>query len=374
MTDTLIGGGAQTVVTGAADATGGSILTNPRQYPTYGQSICLVYRPGGTVDGPDIFNSWPDLMNRLASLRSDAGGTVGLYTIAIDDDLVSPAVVPASPVGSPWDLTEVDLVGARDVNSFTTNLLDLANGAHFVGLRSFRNVIVTNRNTGTPADNSCVDGSFIILSDGAQIATVTGGAAFYGSGALAPGGTITTLLKGISNLGGTGLLGPVFNIVGGFLFVGIDGSSGLLKEVVVGDAASFLLFGTASMKQVPTTLPNWAGTILPPRIDVPGTFLPNPYLGAPSAVAVTAAPSQWLRLTSAAGNIAQNLPKISAAFNALRAPGCQLVVTNYGGANVVNLSPQAGDTVNGAGGPLAVAAGVTVILMSDGVSDWRQIK
>lgn len=81
--------------------------------------------------------------------------------------------------------------------------------------------------------------------------------------------------------------------------------------------------------------------------------------------AYNALPSQVVQGDSTAGDIVVNLP------TATQAPSGQVLVKNVGTANLVNITPTGGDTVEGAA-LLALAPGESAVLISDGVSNWMQ--
>ncbi len=343
---------------------GGGTIAGP------GDSQCLIYQPGGPgpAAGPGTFTDWASLMAQLAAYRSTASGG-GCYTIQFDDSFVSPAVIPA---GGPYLMDNVVWEG-RD-GGFGA-FVSIANGVTFTGLRSFRGAInVTNSNLVTPAVADLVDGDIITIEGNSTLDTVLGGASFFSGAGLAPGNTVIVLLREASSAGFT-TAGPfiTFPVAGSFLLVGLEGLAAVQQSVLVGALGTFLQVAVSTMMTVVTSFPNWAGTVLDPRLDDPASVLPQPFLTAPAVAPFTAFPSQWLRFNSTGITIAQTLPSINAAFNDQSSPGEFLIITDYG-TGVLTISPAVGDTINGAAGPFNVpAGGGALILISDGVSDWRTI-
>lgn len=329
------------------------------------ETNCLIYQPGGGQVGPVVFDTWAGLMARLAQLRAASNGS-GCYTIQFDDDFSSPATIPA---GGPYDMSEVTWVGDdRDFLTFAA----IADGASFTGLRRFgHNLSVLNLNTVTPACPDLVNGDLVQLMGAATISTTAGGAPFYSAAGMGAGDLALVVLFENAALGSFDT-GPVlsFPVAGSFLFVFAEGASAVLAPVLVGAAGTLLQFAVSSLQQYPTTFPNWAGTILDPRLDIPPSLLPQPFLTSPSAAAIAPAfMSEWLRLDASGGAIAQTLPTINAAFNNQRGPGCFLLVTESGGG-VLTIAPDAGDTIAGAATAVNVPANGAMLLVSDGVSNW----
>jgi hypothetical protein len=89
-------------------------------------------------------------------------------------------------------------------------------------------------------------------------------------------------------------------------------------------------------------------------------------LSAKQTAAFNAQPNTIVWGDSTAGDFPVNLP--SAAANGA---GMQIWVKNTGSANLVNITPTGGDTVEGAA-LLALAPGESAMLVSDGVSNWMQ--
>jgi hypothetical protein len=334
----------------------------PASGPTPGN--CLIYQPGSGLAGPVVYDLWPDLMTELASLRA-AGNGSGCYTIQFDDDLSSPATIP---VGGPYDMTNVAWEGTD--TDFVT-FVAIADGASFLGLREIdRSLNVTNLNTVTPAVSDLVNGDIIRISGGSNIATPLAGVPFFSGAGLAPGDAVVVLLLEASTIG-SGVVGPAifFPIAGSFLFIFCEEVATPLPSALFGGVGAFLQLAVNSLQTYPTVYPNWAGTVVDPRLDVPMSILPQPFLTAPAVAAFAAFTSSWLRFDASGGAIAQILPVISTAFAGFTGPGCYVLVTEEGGG-VLTLSPAVGDTLQGGAGPVNVPAGGAMMLTSDGVGNW----
>jgi hypothetical protein len=331
-----------------------------------GVSNCLIYQPGGAGVGPGTFSSWADLVAELATLRA-AANAGGCYTIQFDDSLSSPATIPAGA----YDMTGVTWEGKPEgYGAF----VEIANGASFTGLRAFQgNLQVTNLNTVTAAVSDIVGGSIVTLRQ-AVLETVTGGAPFFDCPGLGGGDVAIFQLFEASQLGASALVaGPVVRVTtaGATLFIGKEGVSNIgVAACLVGSAGTFLQFASSSLQNLQAAFANWAGSTIEPRIDVPPSLIPRPYLAAPSAASLAAVFSAWLRITTAGGNVAQTLPAISAASGALRCPGCFVLVSESSGVNRLTLAPAGGDTIQGSGAAITVPAGGAMLLAGDGISNW----
>jgi hypothetical protein len=91
----------------------------------------------------------------------------------------------------------------------------------------------------------------------------------------------------------------------------------------------------------------------------------NLVVTAVQTAAYNASPFDVVRGDSTAGDIPVNLPSAAAS------PNAQIYVKAVGSANLVNITPAGGDTVEG-GALLPLAPGESAILISDGVSNWMQ--
>ena len=328
-----------------------------------GVSNCLIYQPGGPSNGPGTFNSWPSLMAQLGVFRANASNE-GCYTIQFDDSFTSPAVIPA---GGPYDMTDVTWEG---LNKNLGGLVQIADGASFIGLRKFANNIqVLNANTVTPAVADLANFDIIELRS-TDLSTVGGGAAFFSGPSLGGGDLVIVRMVDSSTTGFNGV-GPVFNfsVAGSFLFIITQDSSILLPATLVGAVGALLQIAVESMQQIPTTFANWAGTILAPRLDTPMSLLPKPYRAAPSAAAQAPATFNWVRYTTAGGPITDTLPSISGNY---ADPGGFLLATNYS-TGVLTMNPAGGNTLNGGATGVTVSPNGSMMFVSDGVSDWRTI-
>lgn len=334
-----------------------------------GESNCLIYQPGGTGTGPGTFSSWATLMTRLAALRLAANGS-GCYTIQFDDSITSPAVIPA---GGPYNMTNVTWEG--DTSGFGATV-SIANGASFTKLRTFMGALtITNLNTVTAACADLVLGDIVDIH-GATLDTVGGGASFFTA---AGAGNFVVVQMFESAQIGAAAAGPVFTVpgAGSTLFIVKEGVSAIVSPAaLVGGATATLSIATASLQSLETVFPGWAGTVSAPRLDVPPSFVPQPYLGAASTVSsVSSAFGQWRRKNATAGTIQQQLPAISTAVNSFGGPGCLILVSDVGGAGTLNANAAAGDTIQGGppGGGINVPSGGALLLISDGVSNWTVV-
>jgi hypothetical protein len=76
----------------------------------------------------------------------------------------------------------------------------------------------------------------------------------------------------------------------------------------------------------------------------------------------------WLRLNVSGGAVVQPLPDIGSTYPS---PGQILIVSESSGTPGLTITPFAGDTIDGAPAAVAVPAGGALILIGDGISDWK---
>lgn len=330
-------------------------------------SQCLVFQEGGPSTGPVVFNTWAALMARLTQLRTAAGaGGGGCYTIAFDDTFAALTI----PAGA-YNMTDVTWAAVtKPFGAFVT----IADGASFTGLRTFQpNLVVLNANTVTPAVSDLVSGDLITIHDFSDLSTVAGGAPFFSGAGLVAGDVVLGFMYESSSTGAADV-GVVFDfpVAGTFFRLVAEDAATPLAATLSGGVGAILQLEVSSLGNVHTIYPAWAGTVLPPILDVPPTLLPIPYLTGPSAVAVTPFFGRWLALSPfASGGITQPLPPISASPGNFPSPGGFVLVTALAGGpgDVVTVVPAAGDTIKGGAG-VTVPHGGAMLFVSDGVSDW----
>lgn len=352
----------------------------------------FVFRPGGPADR-NVYNDW-------AKLVAAAVLYPGYKTVQFDDTFVNPVVVPAKGGGQDWDLGfGVELtahppfrgLGVGNVPMRVT----LADGCTFTNLFQIGGyMLLTNLNTTkavvtVPANT----GLLFTLGSGPQnnypqIAN-NGGQPFFDLTAAG----VFALIRMQGTITGTH---PAIDLGAGAgpLQFSLYDSSRVTANMILGSNAAAVVrrfeFGNSHTFG---QQPNFAGTIGngAPQTNfqqgsspVSRVWLVPAAVGAAAIVPLTAAtpigPGSVNIYNTTAGDIAQTLPKIR---NAAPATGGQgqtdgtnytggqtLMIKNLIGANNVNVSPEAGDTIDGGAGPVAVAAGQCVSFLSDGVNNW----
>jgi hypothetical protein len=340
--------------------------------PDPGNSSCVIFQPGSGQAGPGTFDTWAGVMAQLAAYRAAANGD-GCYTIKFDDSTVSPCVIPA---GGPYPMENVTWAG--DGTNFGS-YVSIADGASFTRLREFtNNLAVTNLNTVTSPCADLAAGDIIRISDFTDLTTTLGGVAMFDGTAVPAANSVFVIMTESSNLGFYAA-GPVFSMptAGSLLIVLCDDLSTPVAGTpgpFSGGVGAILRIETPSLGNIPTVnaaaYPGWAGTFNSPVITAPPSFLPKPYLTVPSAVALSAFRNDWLRLNASGGAIIQPLPSIPAASSS-RFPGCMVVVTEEGGGTGLTITPAAGNTINGSASAVPVPANGALILISNGVSNWK---
>jgi len=349
----------------------------------------FVFRPGGATGG-NVFSDWAPLVQAM-SLNP------GYKTLQFDDSVQTPCVVPAGT----WDMTQVEWFGYVGPNAPGAAVAVSIGGAPSGGdvilpnLRKIGGEInVTNNNTVSapvvvPATGCNFELGLGPAGDYPGIIN-SGAAPFFDCSALGAGQIFLLRLQGA--LSGTVRAIEMGNSAG-VCRLTVNDTSRVAAGMVAGSNAGARLDIFYASGQV-NRMAAFSGTI---TYGAQSTFTgQNPFLrlwsfpasanqaaAAPSTVAFTTGTglgfSTCLRFDTTAGNIAQTLPQIRAnvaigsiavTAGALESTGMFIVIKNQLGANAVNLSPAGGETIEGGAGPLAVPAGGSRILMSDGISNW----
>ncbi len=333
--------------------------------------LALIYQPGGGQAGPVVYDTWAALMAQLAVLRT-ASNNDGLYTIQFDDSFTSPAVVPAGA----YDMSDVTWRG--DDLGFGV-FVDIAPGATFTRLRNFQyNLNITNNNTTGVACSDLIDGDIVTIEN-CTIDGINTAQPFY---RMTGAGTVIVNLLGQASIGLSGAgTGRIFDVTTtGSLFIFSEGLVNVGTAALQGAAGATLQIAINSLESYPTTLSGWSGTITEPRLDIPPSLRPTPFLDAVLLTAPTAATfSRWLRFNAAGASgaaVTQTLPDISTATGSLRAPGCFVLISEESpgtdGGRVI-VQPAAGDTINGSTTSYIIPPQSSVLFISDGIDNWRAV-
>jgi hypothetical protein len=318
-----------------------------------GDSNCLIYQPGGGQTGPVVWASWPALMAKLASLRAAANGQ-GCYTIAFDDSIVSPAVVPAGL----YDMTNVSWVG---LDPAPRAVVSLADGVSLTRLRRFKDVDVSQDGTTAPivdlATGEGIELDNTVLSVGVGTAPLIAVAAgvvaaefdlrnstqwFGGAGvpllSLGAAASATARLRADANIAGDTIAGPV--------------------------GSSFFVLYSVDSGDIGATQTGFLGTLAASPADQHRYGLdPTIYpAGGPSAVAVNAI----TRADTTLGTKTFVLPKAD-----VNNRGKRCVIKKMAGASPVLMAATGLDTIVGA--TSIVTPTGTRTYASDGASTWLEI-
>lgn len=325
----------------------------------------FVYQPGGTATGPLVFASFPTLYAAMVAARVAGGGNIPII-LGYDTSLGAVTV----PAGT-YDLTNVTEVG---VGNGAPVAVAYADGTVFTGQRRWRNLIVTNLNTTTPPNTDAADGAMFFL-DRTVLSTTTGiniplirfgvagtftawlenGSAFGGGTSL--GGTQTGRVVGI-----TGVAAKHFQIV-------LDASSQLVESTLVGGAAADLVIEAPSAAQIPVVA-GWTSAATNPVVLAPASYQPVPYLGVPSAGAVTLTHGAYARVDGT-GGVTQPLPAIGAATAGHTGAGVATFIANTSTTGSITVTPNGADTIQDSLGTYRIPPQVTMVFISDGVGNWR---
>lgn len=325
-------------------------------------SNCLIFRPGSGLVGPVVFGTWAGLVAQLAVLRA-ANNASGCYVISFDDSIVTPAVVPAGA----YDMTGVEWHADNNRTVFA----DVADGATFTGLRTFRNgLVVEGQSLVTPAVSDLANNDTIVV-DRAFIDVVAGGAPFFSGSALVGGDFVSMIMIDGASIGTNPAGGrPVidFPIAGTFLFIDAQ-IGGAQRNSVSGGAGAVLFIQVSTTGGILGPLPGFLGSIFQfvtapgPQRDMRGTR------AVPNVAAVAgAAANDAIYIDVSGGPIVQTLPlSVNASF---KSEGRQVTIWETSGTPGLTVAPAGAETINGVAAAIAVPAGGSVTLSSDGAGDW----
>jgi hypothetical protein len=327
---------------------------------TASASNCLIFRPGSGLTGPTIFAVWADLITRLTALRA-ANNAGGCYNIVFDDSVTSPAVVPAGA----YDMTGVEWHAADG----RTTSVDIADGATFAGLRTFRGtLIVEGQSLTTPAVTDVLNNEIVTI-DGATLDVVVGGAPLYRFSSLGGGGDLAVLAFSNAGTAALNTAEPVFDVpvAGSILFS--DSQTGGPQRTAIEGVVGAILF-----QQVRTT-----GAILGPQSAFLGTNLlfvaaPGPLRNilstraAPLVASTTLAANDVAYYDVSGGAVAQTLPlSVDPSF---RTEGRPVTMFETSGTAGLTAVPAGAETINGVAAALAIPPGLGLRFISDGAGDW----
>ena len=335
-----------------------------------GGSACLVFQPGGGGVGPVVFDTWAGVVAQLAALKAAAGGPEGCYEIQIDDSVVTPAVIPA---GGPYDLTDTALIGASD----RLAVCDVADGASFTGLRTFRgNLTVNNLNTVTSPVADLLSGDTLTFDD-ANVECAVGAVPFFTTPLIGGGGLLFASFENGGQIG-LGTAVPVIDLaVAGSIFIPVNRIGGIQRGSLSSIAGSLILVQVISRGAIlgaPSSFPAVLGTI---SISVSASAPPSNVFGsfsAPVAAPQSLVGNDHAYYDASAVLISQTLPVIDAAAG-FNLAGQIIQMFEVSGAPTAGLEavPAVGDTINGVAAAYRVPAGGNIILVSDGIDNWTVV-
>jgi hypothetical protein len=354
----------------------------------------VVFRPGGTAGG-NVYTTWASALAALALVN-------GKKTLQFDDSITSPIVLPT---GS-FDMTDTEWIGARPPNDSSVQVT-ISDGTSLPNLYQLgSDLTITNLNA-TTAPVVIPAGASVTIEigfspSGAYTQLVNNGAApFFDCSAGGAGffaffrvqgrfsGTSPMVSFGAaaptSALGNAGIILLDNAQIYSNMFAGTNGAQ-MLTLLYAGTTATFGNIASSV----------FAGTVVQPKpnggFGSPGFerqwLIPAPPTVpsiAPLAVVDGLGMGTLLRFNTTAAAIAQTLPKIKSASTTsgvnpastpgitdgvLISTGIPVTVKNQVGANDVNVSPTAGDTIEGSATPVAVPPGGSTTFVSDGQSNW----
>jgi len=312
-------------------------------------SNCLIYKPGSGETGPVVFDSWGDLITRLATLRANANGS-GCYIIGFDDSDTSPAVVPA---GGPYDMTNVVWQGVNPDN--TKPVVNISEGATFTQLRHFVHMDLVFVGATPPVTDFVSSGDSVLFEDTTVFATGTG-PLFRQTGV----GSVTARLLHGSTFDGGGV--EVWDVAAAAT-VNVQGFDGaILQDDTISGIGGATLVNRyrASSASLSFAQAAFAGTIARTN-DTEHRLNVRDSAGGLMVV------NQLERLDSSGGPITATLPA-----SGLESQG-QIITLKKDStdANVITVAPTGADVINGT--TAFSAPGQAVSYRDNGAGEWDEV-
>ena len=365
-------GSATAAVGGINDATAGGGAAG-------GPHPILMYQPGGGGVGPQIFGDWIALFAQVGVIRAAAVGNINIK-IAIDDSIVSPAVIPAGtfPMQN-IQLAPAEIVPGNDLifcevaeDCFLPNLTHVGDGG---GNLIFRNA----PNSATTPITFPGAASVEFINEGAFIdSTPVGTAPMITMLGMAPGAFAIVACTDFGSFGQNPF--PVGNPVwdvptdGHTLFINAT-NGGLFRGSVSGSAGAVLIEQGGTGLWFSGPQPNFLGTqllfsanaALGPAQDVQ----PAGGFGAAFVASTTVNMRKGVYYFDASGGpIAQTLPTIG-LLNLARSQGVPITFVETSGTAGLSIVAAAGQTLNGVvAGSFAVPPGGAILVLNDGTDAW----
>ena len=302
----------------------------------------FVFQPGGTPNNTNVFNDWGPLMTAL-------GAVAGPKLLQFDDQFL-PIAIPAGT----WDMTDTVWEGI-DKNyaaSIGSTLVTFDDGAIVIKLRTVRGLHLVC--AGAAAITDLTDGDVFTLDDYAVIGGDT-------NAVIDVSGIEEFKAATISVRHGSQVLQQDLGISGlnnGALYIDVDSASLLEANTVSGTGGSLIL----KLSRVSPNL-GFLQSFFTGGVQVEnslGGFNMQPdslsqlfggtlnYFSLGGAVSANLTPANWQ-------------------------PGAIIVVKNTSGAGTVTINPSGADTIDGAATHVITTGQGSVILVSDGVSNWMII-
>ena len=313
---------------------GGSSVASPAPV------TCFVYRPGG-VPVANVYTTWPTLMAAVATVD-------GCKEILVDDSIAA-----AFTTAGIWDLTETTLLGDLSLGSALT----VIEGTILNGLRNIADRLTVTFTGVTPpvADFVVAPFELFVIERGARI--VSAGGPFLQMTAAT--GLVVTFLHG----GGfdPGAVVADVAIAGATLIVQV-GDKGVLSTATVSSVLGsvFVIEPFVSSADLSESQPGVLGTQLFSN-DTRARFTIIPGI----AGAYGAGPNELVECDASGGPFPVTLPP---AFNNRGRHVCVKKTVSTG--NAVTILPGGGDTIDGGASAVLAALLGSIVLVSDGVSNW----
>jgi len=339
-----------------------------------GDPNCLIYRPGSGLLGPVVFDTWAGLIAALATLRASANGS-GCYTIAFDDSIVSPCVIPPGA----YDMTQVTWEPALITTTGTNVAVSIPEGVTFTKLRLFNFSLAITFTGVTPPVSDFGAFDVVGMFGGVKIGC-SGTGPFFSNTVVGGPPVIFGIDRGsvIADLGfGQAVIDAP--VVGAFVFIVAQSAfSELQANTVSGVVGSTLLIGTAAsgIQLASETHPAFLGTLVQQN-TTRARLTPTPAPPSKPVIAdmtITDANAMVLvdpsGLFPVPGQLVLTLP-LAASASVNR--GQHVIIKNVSPLpGVITIIPQGADTIDGIALVAFNEPMGAICFVSDGVDTWRQ--
>lgn len=321
----------------------------------------VIFRPGGVQQG-NVYTTFTAVDAALAAM-----GDIP-RVLHFDDSVVSPCVVPS---GS-WSSQSKVLWKGDGQNGLVTQVT-IADGASFAGpALTFEDIYLKSEATSSPMTLS--NGDRITVRKSADLSCDAGAAPLFDGSGIGAGQFVVLNLEFFAWLGSAIPNNTVIDMSADAahgLYIQVGENCAVGNNTIASHASGLVSIIVMSTSAFVLEQDNIAGTFLFRSRGYP-QYNKNPSrIAAPATANISdVRPGDWILLDATAGSFTQMLPSIfyvGASTTLTDALTC--IVTETSGLNSITLDGYGSETIDGASS-YRLAPGATVVLISDGISNW----